>query len=212
MGSFSGSFPEGSLFSGKKGGDKMILLTGFAPFDGDKLNPSWEAVKGVRALPGFEKKVDILELPVVFGQAAEKALAQIRLLRPSAVVCVGLAGGRKAVTPEVIAVNLKHARIPDNGGNQPQWEKILPEGPDGIFSRLPVREMADALNAAGIPGALSFSAGTYVCNEVMYRVLHDYQGPAGFIHVPKCLEQGGEMPLREMTDALAKCVSLLFTP
>jgi len=184
----------------------MILITGFAPFDGAKLNPSYEAAKGLKDIPGLGAQIEVLELPVVFGKAADMLMERIHKLKPSAVISVGLAGSRKAITPELIAVNFRNARIPDNEGNQPTYETISPNGPDGIFTRLPVRDMLQNMLEAGIPAALSTTAGTYVCNEVMYRLLHDYDGIAGFVHVPASLELGGSMSIAEMTKALAICV------
>ena len=182
--------------------EKVMLVTGFEPFDGAEINPSFEAVKGLRDVPELRGRVEVLELPVVFGKAGDLLAAKIRELRPSAVICVGLAASRKWITPELVAVNFRSARIPDNEGNRPEWEKIDPDGPDGIFTRLPVREMLKRLEEAEIPAQLSQSAGAYVCNEVMYRVLRDYDGPAGFIHVPASRELGGSMSV----GALAVCV------
>ena len=188
----------------------MILVTGFAPFDGAQLNPSWEAVKGLAEIPDMESKIAVLELPVVFGKAPDLLMEKIRELQPSAVISVGLAGGRKEITPELIAVNFRNARIPDNEGNRPEFEKIVPDGPDGIFTRLPVREMIQGMQTAGIPASLSTTAGSYVCNEVMYRLLQDYHGTAGFIHVPASEELGGDMSIQEMTKALAVCVRIIL--
>ncbi len=198
-----------------------ILLTGFEPFSEDLFNPSWEAVK---LLPEQIEERQIIKtcLPVVFGKAADMLIEKIRETKPDAVICTGLAGGRKAVTPELIAVNLRSAGIPDNDGQQPVWEKILEDGEDGIFTKLPVREMKTQLLAAGIPAEISYSAGTYVCNEVMYRLLHyaghENENPgmkAGFIHVPYAKEYLAEgkdafaLPVKEIAKALAVCVAVL---
>ena len=152
-----------------------------------------------------------MELPVVFTKAADLLMETIRDLAPSAVVCTGLAGNRMDITPELVAVNFRNARIPDNEGNRPEWEKIVPGGPDGIFTRLPVREMVQRMQEEGIRASLSQTAGAYVCNEVMYRLLYEYDGPAGFIHVPPGREQGGEMDIADMTKALAVCIRTLVT-
>ncbi len=195
--------------------ERTILLTGFDPFGGEKINPSCEAVKLLPdTLDGF--RLVKLEVPTVFGKGPDLAAAAARELKPCAVVCTGQAGGRKAVTPEVVAVNLRHARIADNAGAQPEWEKIDPAGPDGLFTTLPVREMVAGMTEAGLPAALSFSAGTFVCNELMYRMLREEAAPfAGFIHVPYIPEQtaamkNGEeifsMPLEQITQALLLCV------
>ena len=112
--------------------------------------------------------------------------AAIREHRPELVIAVGLAEGRTAITPERIAINVEDARIADNAGAQPVDAPVVPGGPDAHLTRLPVKEIVAAIAAAGIPAALSDSAGTFVCNAVMYRLLHDHAGlPAGFIHVPE---------------------------
>lgn len=188
---------------------KRILVTGFGPFAGVSSNPSLEAV---RALPERTGDVRILkeELPVLFGAGAERLLALIQETEPDAVLCTGLAAGRKALTPEVIAVNLKNARIPDNKGQQPLWEKIREDGPDGIFARADVRRMASSMLEAGIPAEVSFSAGTFVCNEVMYRLL-ETDLPGGFVHVPcaaelPCREENFALPLKEIARGLEICI------
>ena len=197
--------------------NRKIIVTGFQPFGGDSVNPSYEAVQLLPdAIEGFE--IVKMELPVVFGRAAEELLAAIEKIRPAAVISVGQAGGRDAVTPELIAVNLMNARIPDNDGNQPLWEPISEGAPDGIFSRLPVKDFVDAITAAGLPAKLSYSAGAYVCNDLFYRILNatkDSGLPFGFIHVP--FEKGQvadrpEDPAMELTDiskALEICLKCL---
>lgn len=167
---------------------KKLLLTGFEPFDNAIINPSWEAVK---LLPNEIEDTTIIkmQLPVVFGTAADQVIAKIQEEMPDYVIMLGLAGNRTKVTPEVIAINLADARIPDNAGNQPKWKKISEDGQDGIFSMLPVKDMVEKLNNEGIPAELSYSAGTYVCNDLFYRVLDfidkkHLSTEAGFIHVP----------------------------
>lgn len=165
-----------------------VLVTGFEPFGGNAENTSWEAV---RRLPDKIGEADICKLclPVVFGEAGAILIRCMKVERPDAVISVGQADGREKITPERIAVNLRDARIPDNRGNQPQEEPVVPEGPDGIFATIPVKRIAEALRAAGIPAGVSGSAGTYVCNDVMYQALFgarelDVRPAAGFIHVP----------------------------
>ena len=189
--------------------EKRILVTGFGPFGEEICNPSLEAV---RALPDRAGDALILkeELPVLFGGGGDRLLALIEKLRPDAVLGTGLAAGRKALTPEVIAVNLKNACIPDNQGMQPLWEKIRDGGPDGIFSRMDVRKAVFSLQKAGIPAELSFSAGTFVCNEVMYRLL-ETDLPGGFVHVP-CAEEFPQrketfaLPIKMITEGLEICI------
>lgn len=209
-----------------------ILVTGFEPFGGDAVNPSAMAVG---LLPEQIDEADIIKkvLPVVFGEAADQLTEMIREELPDAVICTGLAAGREGITPEQVAVNMRHARIPDNAGAQPEQEKILPDGEEGLFSTLPVREMVQAMNDAGIHAEISETAGTYVCNEVMYRLLDCCRKEfpdmkAGFIHLPcaldhlesaaQCLpegtdvtavpvsENGNAMPIEEIVQALKICV------
>ncbi|SEM00802.1 pyroglutamyl-peptidase [Butyrivibrio sp. ob235] len=165
-----------------------ILVTGFEPFDGGSFNPSLEAAM---ALPDKIDGVDIikLQLPVVFKKAADMVLDVIGSEKPSAVVMLGVAGKRDKITPEVIAVNIDDARIADNEGNKPLFQRIEEGGPDGIFSSLPVKKMVDTLNDKGFLSELSYSAGSYVCNDLFYRVLFSLKEdnnliPTGFIHVP----------------------------
>ena len=165
---------------------RRLLITGFRPFGGAPSNPSWEAV---RLLPdeidGWAVKKACL--PVEFGRAGETLVRLAESFHASMVISVGLAAGRTAVTPEMIAVNLRDARIPDNAGRQPAGERIDPDGPDGIFSDLPVRAMTDGLTAAGFPAAVSRSAGTFVCNDVFYQLMRRFGRSAvrcGFVHVP----------------------------
>ena len=176
--------------------NKTILISGFQPFGGDSINPSYEAVKRLpEEIEGY--KIVKVELPVVFGRAAEIFLEKIREICPDAAVSVGQAGGRKAITPELIGVNRDNGRIPDNDGNQPVWEPIAEGGPDGIFSRLPIQKMAAAMNDAGISASISTTAGAYVCNDIMYRVLAataESGLPYGFIHVPYIPEQTADKP------------------
>ncbi len=170
-----------------------ILYTGFSPFGGETVNPAWEAV---RRLPDTVAGAQILrmELPTSFRASGDLLASAMERLRPDAVICVGQAGGRAAVTPERIAVNLMDAAIPDNDGFRPVDMPICPGGPAAYFSTLPLRRIEAAVRAEGIPAALSCSAGTYVCNCLMYRLLglaERSRTPvrAGFIHVPYAEEQ-----------------------
>ena len=152
---------------------KKLLITGFAPFGGEEINPSWEAV---RALPDKigEYELTKLCLPVVFGEAAKIAIAEAEKIRADVVLSIGQAGGREAVTPELLGINLKNATIPDNEGNQPKDEPIISGGAAAYFSSLPARKMSEAISAAGIPSRLSYSAGAYVCNELLYSLLRHF--------------------------------------
>lgn len=129
------------------------------------------------------------------------------------ILCIGQAGGREAVTPERIGINVQSARIPDNAGNQPEEQRIIPGGPDGIFATVPVSKMAQAIRDAGIPGIASNTAGTFVCNDTLYTLLYHYAGTAvrvGFIHVPYLPQQGSpSLPLEQIAAALSAAISAL---
>lgn len=190
---------------------KSILVTGFDPFGGETINPAWEAVSRLPdEIGGW--RVEKLMAPTVFGEAGRVVLERAAVVKPDAVLCVGQAGGRSAVTPEKAAINLRHAPIPDNAGNTPQDEPVVPGGPDAYFSTLPVRAMAARIRAAGIPAAVSYSAGAFVCNDLMYTVLHHYAGTgvrAGFVHVPYLPEQAAgsdapSLPLDTIVRALTE--------
>ena len=169
-----------------------ILLTGFEPFGGEKINPSWEAVRRVKAPAGAELVRACL--PVTFREAPLQLKELIRRETPDAVVCVGQAGGRDGISLERVAVNLMDARIPDNSGFQPSDEPLEPGGPAAYFSSLPLRRMEAALKEAGLPAQISNTAGLFVCNCVFFAAaaLAETERPgmrAGFIHVPYLSEQ-----------------------
>ena len=194
---------------------KHLLITGFDPFGGETVNPAWEAVSRLPDAVG-DYRLTKLQIPTVFGLAAERVLAEAAADAPDVILCVGQAGGRDAVTPERIAINCMDARITDNAGNQPREMAVVPGGADGIFSTVPVRAMADAIAAEGIPGQVSNTAGTFVCNDTLYRLLHHYANTpvrAGFIHVPHLPEQakdgGASMPLEDMIRGLTAAIGAL---
>ena len=171
---------------------KTLLITGFEPFGGETVNPSWEAVNRLPETIG-PWRLEKLRIPVVFGLAGETVLARAEAIKPHAILCVGQAGGRAALTPELVAINLRHASIPDNAGKQPQDEAVASGGPAAYFSTLPVRAMAKAAEAAGIKSTVSYSAGAYVCNDLLYTLLHRRpEIPACFVHVPWLPEQAKE--------------------
>ena len=191
---------------------KKLLITGFEPFGGEPVNPSWKAVKLLPDVIG-EYELCKLEIPVVFGLAAQTVLQKAVQIQPNVILCIGQAGGRDAVTPERIGINVQNARIPDNAGNQPAEEAVVPGGPDGLFSTVPVTRMAQAIRDAGLPGAVSNTAGTYVCNDTLYALLHHYVGTlvrVGFIHVPYLPEQGTpNLPLERTAQALQAAIEAL---
>mgnify|MGYP005752020565 FL=1 len=165
-----------------------VLVTGFDPFGGEKVNPAYEAVK---LLPDTIAGAEIIkiEIPTVFTRSADVLEEAIRKYQPDMVLDVGQAGGRSCMTVEKVAINLKEARIPDNDGEQPFDEPIREDGDTAYFSTLPVKAMVENMRAHGIPAHISYTAGTYVCNCIMYHALYlaakKYPGiRAGFIHVP----------------------------
>lgn len=191
---------------------KQLLITGFDPFGGEKINPAWEAVKLLPEIIG-EYMLCKLEIPTVFGLAAQRVMEKAEELKPQVILCVGQAGGRSAVTPERIGVNIRDARIPDNGGNQPRGKFCVPEGPAAYFATVPVMAMEEAIRAAGLPATVSNSAGAFVCNDVLYTLLHRYAGTdvkVGFIHVPYLPEQGTpNLPLADTVKALMAAIEAI---
>ena len=146
-----------------------VLLTGFEPFGGENINPSWESVLRLPDEIG-EYSLTKIQLPVVFCKSAEIVIEKAEEISADAIICVGLAGGRDAITPELVAINLRYGKIPDNNGYHPKDEPIDASGQAAYFSTLPVRKMAEAINYEGIPSRVSYSAGTYVCNDLLYKL------------------------------------------
>ncbi|BCJ38717.1 pyrrolidone-carboxylate peptidase [Actinocatenispora thailandica] len=164
-----------------------VLVTGFEPFGGSALNPSWAAASTMDG-------VDAVELPCTFGGSIPALRAAIRRYEPELVLCTGLAGGRTGLSVERVAINVDDARIADNAGAQPIDEPIVPGGPAAYFSSLPIKACVAALREAGIPAAVSQTAGTFVCNHVFYGLAHliatEFAGlRGGFVHVPYAPEQ-----------------------
>jgi len=194
---------------------KNLLITGFNPFGGEEINPAWEAVSILPKIIG-EYNIHPLLIPTEFENAFPRILDAAKTIRPDVIISVGQAGGRKDITPEMVAINLKYAGIPDNAGEMPKDEPVAADGPDAYFATIPVRKMADAIRHAGLPGSVSYSAGTFVCNTVMYSVLHHYKNTdvkAGFIHVPYLPEQAKNgqpyMTLQDICRALETAILAL---
>ena len=165
-----------------------ILLTAFEPFDGESINPALEAVSQVADRIN-ETEIVKLVVPTVFYKSIDVVTAVIKEEQPDVVLCIGQAGGRCQLTPERVAINLDDARIPDNEGNQPIDRPIFPDGAPAFFSTLPIKAMVQSIRDAGIPASVSNSAGTFVCNHLMYGLLYtlekQYPGVrGGFMHVP----------------------------
>lgn len=178
---------------------KTILITGFDPFDQETINPAFEAIK---LLPDqiLNGRIIKLEVPTQFKKGPQVVIEAIHQYQPDIIMCIGQAGGRSMITPEFVAINHAHARICDNTGEQPLQKKVDQKGPDAYFSTLPVYKMVDALNQQDIPANVSYSAGTFVCNTLMYKVLHTIKinhvdAIAGFIHVPFIEKQVQDKPI-----------------
>lgn len=184
-----------------------ILVTGFDPFGGEKVNPAYEAVK---LLDNNIAGADILklEIPTVFQTSFSVLSKEIDKTDPDVILCVGQAGGRFGVTPERVAINIDDARIADNEGNQPIDERIQADGKEAYFSSLPIKAMVENMRSAGIPSSVSNSAGTFVCNHIMYQLLYhidsEFSGKTGgFVHVPFIPEQvisKSNQPSMNLTD------------
>jgi len=177
---------------------RTVLITGFEPFGGETVNPSWEVVKQLDGAIIDDCRVVARQLPCVFGESLSVLNAAIDALQPSVVLAVGQAGGRVDVTVERVAINVDDARIPDNHGRQPVDVAIVEGGPAAWFSTLPIKAMVAALRESGIPASVSQTAGTFVCNHVMYGVLHKLadrpEVKGGFIHIPYLPEQAAAHP------------------
>jgi pyroglutamyl-peptidase len=176
-----------------------VLLTGFEPFEGEALNPSWEAVSRLAGTEIRDHRIEVARLPVVFGQALEVLREALQRTKPALVLCVGQAKGIVGIQLERVALNLDDARIPDNAGQQPVDRPVVPGGPAACFATLPLREILSRLHAAHIPAHLSLSAGTYVCNHVFYGLCHWAAAnhpdlPHGFLHIPLLPEQAVRHP------------------
>lgn len=198
-----------------------VLVSAFDPFGGESINPAQQAVA---ALPGTVAgaRVVTVVVPTVFGASIDALTAAIAEHEPDAVVCVGQAGGRFEVTPERVAINVDDARIPDNAGAQPIDTPVVPDGPPAYFATVPVKAMVQAIRDAGLPAALSNTAGTFVCNHLMYGALHHAatQRPglrAGFVHVPFVPAQVVDKPATasmapaDITRALAAAIEAVVT-
>ncbi|MEB2303283.1 pyroglutamyl-peptidase I [Citrobacter braakii] len=177
---------------------KTVLITGFEPFGGESVNPSWEVVSGLDNAIIGGCRVIARQLPCVFGESLAVLNGAIDALSPSLVLAVGQAGGRTDITVERVAINVDDARIADNQGQQPVDVPIVADGPAAWFSSLPIKAMVVAMRNAGIPASVSQTAGTFVCNHVMYGLLHKLRDvlavKGGFIHIPYLPQQAAQHP------------------
>jgi len=165
-----------------------VLITGFSPFGGEEINPSFEAVRKLEDVIASAEIVK-LEIPTVFNKSIIELENAIIKEKPDIVICVGQAGGRFELTIERVAINVDDARIPDNEQNQPIDKAVFDAGENAYFSNLPIKAMVEEIRKGGIPASISNSAGTFVCNHIMYGLLHlihtKYPAVRGaFIHVP----------------------------
>lgn len=175
----------------------LVLLTGFEPFGGDSLNPSWIAVQSLHRRRIAGHQVVAAQLPTVFGASLTELARLLHAHRPVLVICVGQAGGRAAISLERIAINVNDARIPDNAAAQPVDTPVVAGGPAAYFTSLPIKAMLLALHGDGIAAEVSQTAGTFVCNHVFYGLMHHLarrrgfkHTRGGFVHVPWLPEQG----------------------
>lgn len=193
-----------------------LLITGFDPFGGEKINPAWEAVK---RLPEKVENIEIikLQIPTIFKKSAKILFEKIDEIKPDFVICVGQAGGRYDITVERVAINIDDGRIADNEGVQPIDEKIFIDGKNAYFSTLPIKAMVKEIVEGDIPASISNTAGTFVCNHIMYSLLYyidknNLQTKGGFIHVPYITSQVVNkkitpyMELETITKALEKSI------
>lgn len=187
-----------------------ILITAFEPFGGELINPAQEAVKRMASHISGATIVK-LGVPTVFYRSIDTVVEAVKRENPDVILCIGQAGGRFDITPERVAINRDDARIPDNDGNQPIDQPIYQDGENAYFSNLPIKAIVETLQSAGLPASVSNTAGTYVCNHLMYGVLYHLakmglNSRAGFIHVPYIPEQVVHKPVSLPSLALGDIV------
>ena len=170
-----------------------ILVTGFDPFGGEKINP---AIESVKRLPDkiLDAEIIKLEIPTVIGKSVDKIREKIKEVEPDVVLSIGQAGGRPEITVERVGINCDDCRIKDNEGNQPIDEKVVEDGPAAYFATIPIKAMVEHIKEGKIPASVSNTAGTFICNHVLYGVCHikatEYPNMrTGFIHIPFLPEQ-----------------------
>ncbi|MYL33942.1 pyroglutamyl-peptidase I [Pontibacillus yanchengensis] len=165
---------------------KKLLLTGFEPFLQFPINPTMSIVEALHGEVVGDFQINGHILPVDFNKAGTTIKELVQEEKPDAIIALGLAGGRYKINPERIAINCNDGEA-DNEGHTPAGEKIISDGPDGLFSTLPIQQIVSQLQQSGYPAEISNTAGVYLCNHVMYQVLYALQDttvPAGFIHIP----------------------------
>lgn len=191
-----------------------ILLTGFEPFGGESINPSWLAVKALHGRQVLRHTVVAAQLPTVFDASLHELRALLHQHRPALVICVGQAGGRAPLSLERVAINVNDAPIADNAGAQPVDTLVQAGAPAAYFTTLPIKAMLAALREEGVPAEVSQTAGTFVCNHVFFGLMHALatqpefgHARGGFVHVPWLPEQGSpSMPLDDIVRGLHTAV------
>ncbi len=196
---------------------KTALVTGFEPFNGAALNPSHEIVQELARKKFDDVQLITETLPCVFSTASQLLSGLIEKSKPDVVIALGQAEGRNQITPEKIAINLDDARIADNAGEQRKNLRIIENGPDGLFSTLPIDRIVSEISSTGIPVGTSFTAGTFLCNNVFYSMQYLLQRSStlsGFIHVPLMSEQADDFPslptmdLEKMVEAISIAITV----
>ncbi|MDR0807009.1 MAG: pyroglutamyl-peptidase I [Enterobacteriaceae bacterium] len=200
-----------------------ILVTGFEPFGGEHINPSWEVVRQLDGMTIGDMTVIARQLPCEFGTSLETLYSMIDELMPQMVIGVGQAGGRAEISLERVAINIDDARIPDNLGYQPIDVPVVADAPAAYFATLPIKALVQNLRNSGIPAAVSQTTGTFVCNHVMYGLLHYLKTHgrdeirAGFVHIPYLPEQAvnhagaPSMSIAMMIKAIGQIIALSLT-
>jgi pyroglutamyl-peptidase len=195
--------------------ESTVLVTGFEPFGGERINPSGQAVQALHDSRIAGHRVIGAELPTVFGDSLQALRVLLRQHRPTLVLCTGQAAGRGALSLERVAINVDDARIPDNAGARPVDCAVVEDGPAGYFSSLPIKAMRQALLDAGINAEVSQTAGTFVCNHVFYGLMHELARPewrgvrGGFVHMPWLPQQGQpSMRLDEIVEGLKLAIEV----
>ncbi|GEN54581.1 pyroglutamyl-peptidase I [Halobacillus faecis] len=199
---------------------KKLLLTGFEPFLDFPINPTTHIVEELKGKEMNGYQIEGRILPVDYNKSGQEILEHIQDVEPDAVISLGLAAGRYKMTPERIAINCNESNEKDNEGNTPEGDRIQKEGPDGLFSTLPIRRFVEDLQARGYPAEVSNTAGTYLCNHVMYQALYHFhennlEVPSGFVHIPASHDlavQHGKLPSwsqKDLTDAVKHIIQWL---
>ncbi|OOF06835.1 pyroglutamyl-peptidase I [Salinivibrio sp. MA440] len=195
-----------------------ILITGFEPFGGESENPSWQVAQALEGWqPNEECIVKAVRLPCTFDDSLPTLHSALESLSPVMVIALGQAGGRAEISLEKVAINYQNAPIPDNAGKQPHGTSVVPSGPNAYFSTLPLNRLANALNEAHHPASISYTAGTFVCNQVFYGLMHALahhtEVRAGFIHIPyspaqACKHRAPSMPVGDVVAAMKVAIEL----